>query len=124
MQASMDSRRLGSDVVAMPTAILQPLTRGRNRAEDGRPVSCCRSSVRNRPCSCRDRKKLAGEAREAHCVTHRRGGSPPTELKFPWPSMSTSCIENHAMRTGVVDGQPPCGWYLPMTSPTMRADFL
>jgi len=30
-----------------------------------------------------------------------------------------------AMRTIVsYTAESPCGWYLPMTSPTMRADFL
>ena len=52
--------------------------------------------------------------------------SPSTEPKFPCPSISIARIENGcAMRTSASYTAPsPWGWYLPMTSPTTRADFL
>ena len=43
--------------------------------------------------------------------------------KLPWPSTSGTRSENGwAMRTIVsYTAVSPCGWYLPITSPTMRA---
>ena len=52
--------------------------------------------------------------------------SPSTLPKFPWPSTSMWRSEKScAMRTMVsYTAVSPCGWYLPITSPTMRALFL
>ena len=53
-------------------------------------------------------------------------GSPSSEPKLPCPSTSGLRRENSwAMRTSVsYTEESPCGWYLPITSPTTRALFL
>ena len=54
------------------------------------------------------------------------GGSPSTLPKLPWPSTSIARNENGcAMRTmASYTAVSPCGWYLPSTSPVIRALFL
>src|SRR5215469_9321771 len=53
------------------------------------------------------------------------GGSPSIDPKLPWPSISGTRMEKPwAMRTmASYTARSPWGWYLPMTSPTTRADF-
>ena len=52
--------------------------------------------------------------------------SPSMEPKLPCPSTSGTLSENVcAMRTMQLYTElSPCGWYLPITSPTTRADFM
>ena len=52
--------------------------------------------------------------------------SPSMEPKLPWPSTSGTRIENGWAKRTIVPytAKSPCGWYLPMTSPTVRADFM
>ena len=52
--------------------------------------------------------------------------SPSIEPKFPWPSISgTLILKSWANRTiASYIAESPCGWYLPITSPTILADFL
>ena len=49
--------------------------------------------------------------------------SPSTEPKLPWPSTSRyRVLKGWAMRTmASYTAVSPWGWYLPSTSPTMRA---
>lgn len=53
-------------------------------------------------------------------------GSGSLEPKLPWPSMRGERNEKScAIRTSAsYTDESPCGWYLPMTSPTTRAHFL
>ena len=53
------------------------------------------------------------------------GGSPSTLPKLPWPVISMWRIENGwAMRTRASYTETsPWGWYLPSTSPQIRAVF-
>ena len=53
-------------------------------------------------------------------------GSPSTEPKLPWPSMRGKLIENSwtILTKASYTDWSPCGWYLPITSPTTLADFL
>jgi len=58
-------------------------------------------------------------------VPHRRGRFASTEPKFPCPSIRVPEREVlHHAHEGCVDRVVAVRWYLPITSPTMRADFL
>ena len=53
-------------------------------------------------------------------------GSPSIDPKFPWPSTKGRLIEKSCtIRTNAsYTDWSPWGWYLPITSPTILADFL
>src|SRR3979490_1928850 len=61
--------------------------------------------------------------RRASVYRSAAGGAPPTEPKLPCPSTSGARMaKGCARRTNAsYTARFPCGWYLPMTSPTMRA---
>ncbi len=131
-RASTTSLRLwGGMEVAMPTAMpVAPLT-SRLGMADGSTLGSVSVSSKFGPKSTvfllrSDRMSRAGAVRRASVYRMAAGGSPSTEPKLPCPSTSIVRIEKScAMRAmASYTAASPCGWYLPSTSPTMRADFL
>ncbi len=129
---SMTSPRLcGGMLVAMPTAIPDdPLTRSWGNLA-GRTVGSLRDSSKFGMKSTVSLSMSASIWEESFAILTSvylcaAGGSPSTDPKLPWPSTSMllnvkSCaILTMASYTAI----SPCGWYLPMTSPTTVADFL
>ena len=131
-RASVTSPRLwGGMLVAMPTAMPpEPLTsRLGNRA--GSTAGCCRVSSKlgtKSTVSLSMSAIISVASLESRASVYRMAAapSPSTEPKLPWPSTNRyRVLKGWARRTmASYTATSPWGWYLPSTSPTMRALFL
>ena len=129
--ASITSVRLcGGMLVAMPTAMPdEPLTSrfGMRAGSTARLLLACRrSSGRNRPFPCRCRRAAAvGDLLQpALGVAHRRRRCRRRPSRScPGRRSADSAARNPAPSAPARrrSAMSPCGWYLPITSPTTRA---